>query len=124
MTAVPALLNDNNWVTANQQISQFKQWCTDYYLQLNVEKAKELVFGTSKTPRPGLSPTSIQSKTVKQVDNFKDRALFIDNKPTFDQHTTDIYKQCQQRIHIICKLRALSVAPQLLLLLYKIHQWR
>ena len=43
----------------------------------------------------------------------------MDNKLTFDQHTTDIQKRSQQRLSAIRKLKGLYVAPHLLLLLYQ-----
>lgn len=43
----------------------------------------------------------------------------LDNKLSFDQHKTGIHKHPQQRLHITRKLGVLSVAPHLLLSLYK-----
>ena len=97
-------------------ISHFTQYCTDSYLELNVDKTKELVFDTAHT---GLNPLLIHGKTVEQVDSFTYLGLTLDNKFRFDQHITSIQKRFQQRLHVIRKLRSLSVAPHLLLLLYK-----
>ena len=97
-------------------ISHFTQWCTDNYLELNVDKTKELVFQSN---HPGLNPLLIHDKTVEQVDSFTYLGLTLDNKLRFDQHITSIHKRFQQRLHVIRKLRSLSVAPHLLLLLYK-----
>ena len=63
-------------------------------------------------------PTSIHNQSVEQVSHLKYLGLTIDNNLTFDQHITDIHKRSQQRLHVIRKLRALSVAPHLLSLLY------
>ena len=64
-------------------------------------------------------PTLIHGKTVEQVESFTYLGLTLDNKLRFDQHITSIHKRFQQRLHVIRKLRSLSVAPHLLLLLYK-----
>ena len=118
-TAILGLLSDKNSITAYQRsISHFTQWCTDNFLELNVTKTKEMVIHTSHTPPSGLVPTSIYNQTVEQVSHFKYLGLTIDNKLTFDQHITDVQKKSQQRLHVIRKLRALSVAPHLLSLLY------
>ena len=61
----------------------------------------------------------INSEPVEIVESIKYLGLTLDNKLNFDKHTTDIHKRCQQRLSAIRKLKALSVAPQLLLLLYK-----
>lgn len=45
---------------------------------------------------------------------------YTDSKLNCDQHITSIHKRSKESLRVICKLRALSVAPpQLLLLLYK-----
>lgn len=80
-------------------------WCTDNCLQLNMDKATELVISTSNTHHTGLKPTSIQGKTVEQVSSCKDFPLITDNKPV-----TSIHKLCQQRLHVMSKLRALTVS--------------
>ena len=116
-TAILALLHDNNSITDYQNtISHFTQWCTANFLELNVAKTKELVFQSTDTV---LNPLLIHSKTVEQVDSFTYLGLTLDNKFRFDQHITSIHKRFQQRLHVIRKLRSLSVAPHLLLLLYK-----
>lgn len=45
-------------------------------------------------------------------------APFKTSQLHFDEHTTSIHKCCQQRLSIIHKLKALSAALHLLLLLY------
>ena len=57
-------------------------------------------------------------KSVEQVSHFKYLGLTIDNNLTFDQHIIDIHKRSQQRLHVIRKLCALSLAPHLLSILY------
>lgn len=118
-TAILALLSNTDSITAYQQsITHFTQWCTDNFLELNVSKTKEMVFHNSHSPPPGLVPTSIHNEGVEQVNHFKYLGLIIDNKLTFEQHITNIHKRSQQRLYVIRKLRALSVAPHLLSLLY------
>ena len=67
-------------------------------------------------PSPLLSSTTTQLKTV---DSIKYPRLTIDNKLSFNQHTSDIQKRSHQRLYAIRKLKGLYVAPHLLLLLYK-----
>ena len=108
-TAILGLLHDNNSITDfHNTISHFTQWCTDNYLELNVDKTKELVFQTTHS---GLNPILIHGKTVEQVDSFTYLGLTVDNKLRFDQHITSIHKRFQQRLHVIRKVRSLSVAP-------------
>ena len=122
-TAILALLNDNNSVLGYlESISHFIQWCNNNYLELNVAKTKELVITRSTHSTAGTSthdPIHINNKAVEMVEHHKHLGLTIDNKLSFGLHTMDIYKRGQQRLCAIRKLRALSVAPHLLLLLYQ-----
>lgn len=102
----------------HQSITDFSQWCSDNFLQLNVDKTKELVIHASKPPS-GLNHISIHGQSVEQVSTFKYLGLTIDNKLNFNEHATITQKRAQQRLYIIRKLKSLSVAPHLLLLLYK-----
>ena len=115
-TAILALLSDNNSVSDyHNTVTHFSQWCTHNFLHLNVAKTKEITIGTP-SPQP---PTLINNDTVETVDSFKYLGLTLDNKLTFDQHTTDIQKRSHQRLYAIRKLKGLYVAPHLLLLLYQ-----
>lgn len=48
-------------------ICHFTQWCTENYLELNVDKTKDLVIGTTNT---GLNPLLTDGLTVEAVDKF------------------------------------------------------
>ena len=48
---------------------------------------------------------------TKQLNRFKYLGLNIDRELSFDQRITSVHNRSQQRLHIICKLRALSIAP-------------
>jgi len=72
----------------------------------------------TKLLKPAINPLhhchiSISSEPVEMVESFT-----ID-KLSFDHHTTDICKSCQQRLSSTQKNRTLSVTPHLLLLLYR-----
>ncbi len=118
-TAILALLSDQDSVTAyKHSVAHFSQWCKDNHLLLNVTKTKELIFDNRKKNTPH-EPIHIDNQPVEIVDSFKYLGITLDNKLNFNQHTSDITKRCQQRTHIIRKLRALSIKPPLLLLLYR-----
>ena len=116
-TAILTLLSDDNQSTLDYHntVSVFTKWCTDNHLQINVNKTKELLI-SPPSPQP---PTIINTQTVETVDTFKYLGITLDNKLSFDQHTTDIQKRSQQRLSAIRKLKGLYVAPHLLLLLYQ-----
>lgn len=51
------------------------------------------------------------SEAIQLSTNPNHLELTLDNNLTFDNHITDIYKSSQQRLHAICSLGALSIAP-------------
>lgn len=115
-TAILALLSDNqSTLDYHNTVTHFTKWCADNHLQINVNKTKELLF----SPPSPQHPTTINTQTVETVDTFKYLGITMDNKLTFDQHTTDIQKRSQQRLSAIRKLKGLYVAPHFLLLLYQ-----
>ena len=97
---------------------QFSQRCTDNYLQLNDDKTKEKVIHTAKAP-PTFNRTFIRGQPVELVNSFKYLGLTIDNKLNFNKHVITTHKRAHHRLYVIRKLKSLSVAPHLLLLLYK-----
>ncbi|KAL0178989.1 hypothetical protein M9458_024431, partial [Cirrhinus mrigala] len=65
-TAIVGLLTDNSSITAyHQSITDFTLWCSDNYLQLNIDKTKELVIHASKSP-PGFTHITIHGQPVEQ----------------------------------------------------------
>ena len=115
-TAILALLSDSQSILDyHNTVKHFTQSCTAGYLEINVSKTKEIWFN----PPSPQCPTIINTQTVETVDTFKYLGITLDNKLTFDQHTTDIQKRSQQRLSAIRKLKGLYVAPHLLLLLYQ-----
>ncbi|KAJ0012409.1 hypothetical protein NQD34_016743 [Periophthalmus magnuspinnatus] len=113
-TAILGLLSDSTSLGQYQNsVSHFTTWCKENHLQLNLKKTQEMTFG------PGIfDPTSIDNITIDTVEHFKYLGLTIDHKLTFDFHTLDISKRCNQRLSVIRKLKGLHVSPHLLLILY------
>jgi len=123
-TVVLGLLNNKPSVSSFQDsISHLTQLCSDNYLQLNVAKTKEMLIntpnGNSTAQNVTLNYTCINNVAVERVECFRYLGLTLDSELKFDHHTMDTFKRCQQRLSIIRKLKSLSVAPHLLMLLYK-----
>ena len=96
----------------------FSNWCKSNFLQLNISKTKELTIDFRQVLRPNV-PICIDGEPVEQVVFFKYLGVILDNKLSFSQHTTAIQKKCQQRLHVLRRLRSFNVCPHLLLLLYR-----
>ncbi len=86
------------------------------FLHLNISKTKELVFSSYKTQIH--SSIDINGEKVERVEHFRYLGITLDDNLSLNQHILCIYKSCQQRLTVLCKLKQLSVQPRLLLLLY------
>ena len=72
------------------------------FLELNIAKTKELVFGKGKA---GNTPTPIyiDNKGVDIVSSFKYLGTLIDTNVTFCDHIDYVYKKGQQRLYLLRK---------------------
>lgn len=69
--------------------------------------------------QPPSGPIVINGEAVEEIDSFKYLGVIIDKKLTFTEHVTAVHKKCQQRLHVLRRLRSFQVDPQLLLFLYR-----
>ena len=63
----------------NSEINHFVNWCTENYLEINVNKTKELViyFRKRGTPIPALT---INGRPIERVSEYKYLGTVIDDK--------------------------------------------
>ena len=93
-------------------------WCKENFLELNVCKTKELCIDF-RTSGQFDGPLRIGGDAVEVTDTSKYLGITLDNKMTFGPHVQCVYKKCQQRLHLLKKLRSVNVDPKLVLLLYR-----
>ena len=89
----------------------------DRFLELNVNKTKELLLGNSPLLKTDL--VNIDGNTVERVDCFKYLGTYVDEKLKFKQHAESTFKKCQQRLFLLRKLRSFNVSGHILILVYK-----
>ena len=87
------------------------------FLELNVTKTKELVFGKGKA---GNTPTPIyiDKKGVDIVSSFKYLGTFFDTNLTLCDHVDYIYKKAQQHLYLLRKLQSFVVSQHIVELVY------
>lgn len=114
--ALVALLKDSE-VGYRQDISTLSDWCRDNFLQINVNKTKEVIvdFRTKKNP---LLPVYIDDCVVENVSEYKYLGTVIDNKLNWNSNTEQVYKKCLQRLYFLRKLRSFDVDVKILYLFY------
>ena len=100
------------------QVHNFVEWCDDNYLNLNVNKTKEMVVDFRKKDRC-IQNLVIKEEQVEIVHDYKYLGVQIDDKITGDVNTKKVYVKCMQRIHFLRILRNLKVDNTILSLFYK-----
>ena len=91
-----------------QQVTEVTRWSKDNYLDLNVEKTKEMVVDFRKNGCVG--ELVIEGVIVEKVNEYKYIGTVLDNKLTFESNTNCIVKKCHQRF---CMFRLRSFGGSL-----------
>ena len=105
-------LSNSNLVYLNE-VLKFSDWCKNNYLNLNVDKTKELVIDFRRK-QTVIEDLAIDGKKVERVSEYKYLGTVIDNKLNFDANTNSLHKKCQSRVYCLQKLRSLNVNQNIL----------
>ena len=76
------------------------------FLELNVSKTKELIFG-SRNDDNRCMQIELNRRKVEVVDSFKYIGTVVDQKLTFTQHVDFVFKKAQQRPFLLSKFETL-----------------
>ena len=106
--------NDQYW----EEVSRFCLWCQNNYLDLNVNKTKEMIIDFRSKPSP-VTDLFIDGTKVERVTEYKYLGTVIDDKLTFKANTDAIHKKSQSRIHCLQQLRSLKVNSTILKMFYR-----
>lgn len=121
--ALIARLTDSHSVSYYiDSITELVRWFEDSHLQLNVNKTKELCFGSQKVQDPADSrfqPLSLNGQQVEQVDSFKYLGTIMDKSLNFNDHIECIYKNAQQRLFLLRQLKSFEVSACVLTRVYQ-----
>ena len=98
-----------------QQVTKVTRWCKDSYLDLNVEKTREMVVDFRRNGCVG--ELVIEGVIVEKVNEYKYLGTVLDNKLTFESDTNCIVKKCHQRM--FCMFRSFGVSPKTLQMFYR-----
>lgn len=84
-------------------LSDFVEWCETAFLNINVNKTKEMYINFGRSP-VSLPPALINSQAVDQVENYKYLGTVIDNKLRFESQVDAVCKKAHQRMYFYRKL--------------------
>lgn len=99
-------------------LKDFIDWCDDSYLELNVQKTKELIVDFRKK-NEDVPSTIIHGQEVDIVSKYKYLGTIFDDKLRWDENTDLVIKKCHQRLYFLRKLKSFSVDTTILSLFYQ-----
>ena len=92
-------------------LTEFVDWCNNCYLDLNVTKTKEMIFGFRRQEHsPG--KTIIHNNEAEIVSKYKYLGTIFDNKLKWDDNTEEIVKKGQQWLYLLRKLNYLLLTKR------------
>ena len=100
-----------------QQVNEVTRWCKDNYLDLNVEKTREMVIDFKRNGCVG--EHVIEGVIVEKVNEYKYLGTVLDNKLTFESNTSCIVKKCNWRMFCMFRLRSFGVSRKTLQMFYR-----
>ena len=98
-------------------ITDFTDWCTANFLELNVSKTKELIFDFRRSQCP-VQPVTIGTDTVEIVNEYKYLGTIIDNQLNWSSNIRQLYSKCQQRLYFLRKLNEFHIDHTIMHLFY------
>lgn len=99
-------------------LSDFVEWCDNNFLDLNVQKTKEMIIDFRKST-VNLCASMIHGEEVESVTNYKYLGTVFDSRLKFDLNTDAIIKKSHQRIYLLRKLNHFSVSQPILCTFYR-----
>ena len=97
------------------QIDMLNDWFKSCFLELNVSRTKELIFGSRNDNNTNrCMQIELNGQKVEVVDSFKYLGTVVDQKLTFTQHVDFVFKKAQQRLFLLRKLKHFSVSQGIL----------
>jgi len=101
-------------------IETLSSWFDSSFLELNVQKTKELCLEEGRARDASLvRPVTIKNEAVEQVDNFKYLGTILDKNLSFSAHVDSVCKKANQRVYLLRKLKSFDVSAPILETVYR-----
>ena len=115
--ALVGLILDDE-ISYRNNVSHFVSWCEKNFLLLNVKKTKELIINF-RNCQTNVSPLRINGDSIEIINEYKYLGTIIDSKLNWNSNTDAVFKKCQQRLHLLRKLKSFNVNAGVLSLFYR-----
>ena len=120
-TVIIGLLTDEDDPNANfytSEIERFNAWCKYNFLNLNVNKTKEMILDY-RIDKSELIPIKISGQAVDVVKTYKYLGTTLDDKLDGDENINNVYKKANQRLYFVRKLRKCHIDKTIMSMFYK-----
>ena len=107
----------NTDVNYRNEVTHFVNWCESNYLELDVQKTKEMIIDFQKSPAEHI-PLCINNENVEIVKEYKYLGTIIDNSFNFNKNVDVIFKKTQSRMYFVRQLIKLKINVKILNLFY------
>ena len=108
-TTLVGLIKDNDESAYRKEVSHLVGWCDDNNLELNQQKTVEMVIDFRRSPC-SLSPLTIKSSVVKEVESFKFLGTIITNNLKWEENSSSIIKKAHSGMFFLRQLTRLNVS--------------
>jgi hypothetical protein len=120
MALVARLTDEHSLSEYFLYIDSLTSWFDSSFLELNVQKTKEICFEESRARDASLvRPVKIKGENVEQVETFKYLGTILDNRLCFSAHIDSVCKKVNQRLYLLRKLRSFDVCQEILETVYR-----
>ena len=116
-TAIIGLIKDDECDEYMKCIDFVKHWCDSCFLELNVNKTKEVIFDFRRS-KFSYGSVKIDSKSVEIVPVYKYLGLSVDHNVTFKDHVELKLKQSNKRLYCIRQMKKNKVKKKLIEMFY------
>jgi hypothetical protein len=120
MALVARLTDEHSLSQYFDYINVLNTWFGSSFLELNVQKTKEICFEENRAQDASLvRPVMINNEAVEQVDTFKYLGTVLDKKASFSSHVDTVCKKANQRLYLLRKLKSFDVDRLILETVYR-----
>ena len=117
-TVLIGLINKGDDRAYKKEIDLYTQWCDTRFLELNVDKTKELTINFSRK-KVSVSPVTIKGQVVEIVQSYKYLGVYLDSKLDWKENSNSVLKKTQSRLFHLRKLRSFDISRSLLNVFYQ-----
>ena len=117
-TALLGLIKNDDDTAYLDQINHFTNYCDQNFLELNVNKTKEMVIDFRKSHVVS-NEVIIKGGVVERVDNYKYLGVLLDSRLSWHDHIDMLMKKLNSRMYCLRAMNRFNVQSKILAMFYK-----